>query len=89
MTSHATAGYWRLFRALPKDVRAQAFKAHALFKRDPAHPSLHFELIDRQSNLWSARVNLNYRVLGTRDGAEITWFWVGTHSEYERLVHRA
>jgi hypothetical protein len=86
MKSHATERNWKLFRDLPQDVRVQAHKAYAQFLRDPSHPSLNFELIDRQSGLWSARVNEGYRVLGVRDGAEITWFWIGTHREYEKLI---
>jgi len=78
-----------LFHALPQDVRVQTYKAYAQFKRDPSHPDLNFELIDRQSGIWSARVYDRYRVLGTRDGAEITWFWIGTHREYEKLIRRS
>jgi hypothetical protein len=83
-----------LLEALPRSSQrrsragVQAYKAYAQFLRDPSHPSLNFELIDRQSGLWSARVNENYRVLGVRDGAEITWFWIGTHREYEKLIRR-
>jgi plasmid maintenance system killer protein len=88
MKSHATERYCKLFRALPQEIRVQAFKAYAQFKRDPSHPSLTFELIDRKSGIWSARINDNYRVLGVRDGGEITWYWVGTQREYEKLIDR-
>jgi hypothetical protein len=33
-------------------------------------------------------VGRNYRVLGLRDGDEITWFWIGSHSEYDRLLEQ-
>jgi hypothetical protein len=36
-----------------------------------------------------ARINDNYRVLGIRDGAEITWFWIGIHREYEKTIRRS
>jgi hypothetical protein len=26
--------------------------------------------------------------VGVVDGAEIVWFWMGPHREYERLLHR-
>jgi plasmid maintenance system killer protein len=86
--SHANAKSWRQLQALPQDIRTQSYKAYATFKRDPSHPSLNFELIDRQAGIWSARINDNYRVLGVRDGGEITWFWIGTHREYEKLIRR-
>ncbi len=48
MKSHATDRFWKLFRALPKAVRAQAYKAYAQFNRDPSHPGLNFEIIDSE-----------------------------------------
>lgn len=88
MKSHATDRFWKLFRALPKPVRVQAYKAYAQFKRDPSHPGLNFEIIDRKAGIWSARISDNYRALGIRDGGDITWFWIGTHREYEKLIER-
>ena len=88
MRSHATEHHWKLFRAVPEEVRAQAYKAYARFKRDPAHPGLHFELIDPQAGIWSARINDNFRALDVRDGAEITWFWIGPHREYAKVIER-
>jgi hypothetical protein len=49
---------------------------------------LHFELIDSRSALWSVRINDSYHALGVRDGAEITWFWIGPHREYEKIIQR-
>jgi hypothetical protein len=33
-------------------------------------------------------VNLDYRAVGIRDGEEIVWYWIGPHSEYEKLIGR-
>lgn len=74
MKSTTTRQFWNLFAQLPADVRRQAYKAFELFKSNPSHPALHFELIDRQGGLWSARINDNYRVLGRRGPTEIRWF---------------
>jgi hypothetical protein len=83
------SGIESCFAHSPQEVRVQAYKAYARFKRDPSYPSLNFEPIDRQSGIWSARVNDTYRVLGVRDDAEITWFWIGPHREYEKLIRRS
>jgi hypothetical protein len=88
MKSQATDRFWKLFRALSENVRAKAYKAYAQFKRDPGHPGLNFELVDPQARIWSVRIDDNYRALGARDGAEIVWFWIGTHREYEKLIRR-
>jgi hypothetical protein len=38
--------------------------------------------------IYSARVNLDYRVLGILDGEEIAWFWIGSHADYDKLLGR-
>lgn len=83
MKHHASSRFWALYDALPKDVRALADKNFVLLKSDPKHPSLHFK---RLGELWSVRVGAHYRALGTdvRDG--ILWIWIGTHSEYDKIV---
>jgi hypothetical protein len=88
MNSHATERFWKLVRDLPQDIRVQAYKVYAMFRRDPSHPSVHFEQIDRQSGLWSAQINDRYRVLGVRNGGDITWFWIGNHGEYDKIIRR-
>jgi len=35
---------------------------------------------------WSARVGLHYRALAVEDGGNLLWVWIGTHSDYDRLV---
>ena len=35
---------------------------------------------------WSARVTDAYRALALREGNTLTWFWIGTHEGYERLL---
>ena len=86
MKSSTTDEFWGLLRALPPDLRRQAQHAYEQFTRDPFHSGLNFEEVDKRHNLWSARVTRGYRVLGIRDGDEITWFWIGTHREYEKLI---
>jgi hypothetical protein len=88
MRSHLTTRFRRLLLALPPDIRRQAYRAYAQFKRDPSHPGLNFKLVNQREQMWSARINDYYRVLGIRDGGEITWFWVGEHREYERIIRK-
>jgi hypothetical protein len=85
VTHHATGRFWQHYRALPKEVRDQADKQFALLKANPSHPSLHFKKV---GNLWSARVNLNTRTLAAQDGDNFIWFWIGPHTEYERLIRK-
>ena len=88
MNSHAVEDFWTLFRALPAATRKQAYKAFRQFQRDPFHPSLNFKEVNKRQGIWSARVSDKYRVLGYREGAEMRWFWIGTHTEYDKLMAR-
>jgi hypothetical protein len=49
----------------------------------PCHPSLHFKRI---GELWSARVGEHYRALAIEVPLGLRWFWIGTHSEYDKFV---
>jgi hypothetical protein len=46
---------------------------------------LHFKKVGR---MWSARVGIHYRAAAVEDGSDIVWFWIGHHSEYDRLIGR-
>lgn len=88
MKSFTNERFRKVFRRLPPHIRKQARDAYQLFKQDPFHPSLHFKKVGKNSPIYSARVNLEYRVLGVREKDEIIWFWIGTHDEYEKLIAR-
>ncbi|GAA6618411.1 hypothetical protein NUACC26_042220 [Scytonema sp. NUACC26] len=32
------------------------------------------------------RVGLDYRALGVEVETGISWFWIGTHAEYDKLI---
>ncbi len=38
--------------------------------------------------IYSARIGSHYRAIGVLDGDTMTWTWVGTHEEYNRVIHR-
>jgi len=75
--------FWRHYRDLPISIRKLADKNFELLKADPHHPSLHFKKIDR---LWSVRVGAHYRALGLDNDDTVVWFWIGSHSDYDKLV---
>ena len=86
MTSHVTPDFRALYRALPGSVRRQARQAYALFALNPHHPGLRFRRVHPSRPVFSARVGIDYRAVGVRDGDEIWWFWIGSHSEYDQLL---
>lgn len=85
MRHRATPRFWDCYRTLPEQVRTIADRNYELLKSDPRHPSLHFKKTGR---LWSVRVGLHYRALAVEADADLLWFWIGTHDEYDQLIRR-
>ena len=83
MKHHASPKFWSCYHRLSTDVQQSADAAYALLKRDPRHPSLHFKKI---GGFWSVRIGLHYRALAVEEQDDLVWFWVGHHSEYDRLI---
>ena len=86
MKSRTTRGFWRLFDGLPADVQEHARRAYEQFNANPAHPGLNLKRVGRKRPVYSARVGIQYRAVGVLEGDTITWFWIGSHDEYERLL---
>ena len=85
MRHRASPRFWQCYRRLPGPIRRLADSCFALLRQNPRHPSLHFKKVGR---LWSARVGLHHRAVAVEDRADLVWFWIGTHAEYDRLVGR-
>jgi hypothetical protein len=79
----ASQKFWQFHARLPKDIQSLADEKYQLLKADPRHPSLHFKKVGR---FWSVRVGIHYRAAGVQDGTDVVWFWIGHHSEYERII---
>ena len=83
MKHSASSRFWAAYLDLPKDIRSLADKNFQLLKSNPRHPSLRLKRI---GELWSARVGDHYRALGFDVPGGINWFWIGTHSDYDKIV---
>lgn len=88
MKSHTTARFRLAVATLPDSVRQQAREAYRLFQQNPQHPGLRFKRVHDTLPIYSARINLEYRVVGSLNDNEIVWFWIGPHDQYERLLKR-
>jgi hypothetical protein len=84
--SRATRRFWTAYAELPADIRRAAQSAYARFQENPAHPSLNFKKVHYRDSVYSVRVTQGYRAVGLLENGEITWFWIGTHGTYERLL---
>jgi len=86
MKSVATRRFWTLFRDLPSDVQKLAVKNYHLWRENPAHPSLHFRHLQGSKDRFTLRIGNHHRALGRLDSDTITWVWIGTHAEYDRVI---
>jgi hypothetical protein len=84
--SRANQRFWRLFRELPDEIQERAREAYRNFRDNPGHPSLQFKKVDPEDPIYSVRVTRDYRALGILNGDTITWFWIGNHADYDRLL---
>ena len=74
------------FARLPEEVREQAGRAYRLWRANPSHPGLRFKPIRGQAGLYSVRVGRAWRALGRLEGETVTWFWIGSHADYDGLI---
>jgi hypothetical protein len=88
MKSSVTQTFRKPLNELPTSAQEQAAKVYVLWQKDPYHPSLQFKRVSQKQPIYSARVNLNYRVLGLLESDHIYWYWIGTHDEYDDLLRR-
>jgi len=85
MKHFASPQFWEHYQKLPVAIRQLADKNFELLKQNPFHPSLHLKSI---GDFWSVRVGVKYRALATETPESLTWFWIGPHAEYDKLVNK-
>ncbi len=83
MNHFTVPSFWSNYNSLPKNIQKLSDEKFELLKQNPKHPSLHFKRINKY---WSVRVGLNYRSLGIEVEEGILWFWIGNHSDYDKLI---
>jgi mRNA-degrading endonuclease RelE of RelBE toxin-antitoxin system len=88
MKSSRTQNFRQQFQQLPSRIQETAKKNYQIWKQNPFHPSLEFKIVKPKENIWSVRIGIGSRALGVMrtDENKIVWFWVGSHSEYDRIL---
>jgi hypothetical protein len=79
----ASPDFWFHYRQLPPEIRDLADKNFELLKQNLRHPSLRLKKV---GIFYSARIGLHYRALAKERSEGLVWFWIGHHSEYDRLL---
>jgi mRNA-degrading endonuclease RelE of RelBE toxin-antitoxin system len=84
--SHTTQRFRQLLADLPKEIQKQAREAYNQFEHNPCHPGLNFKRIHSRRPIYAVRISRDYRALGIQENVEIVWFWIGSHSDYDKLL---
>jgi len=87
LRSLTTRSFRDRYAVLGPDRQNQVRRAYHAWRKDPFHPSFHFEQKNVPGNVWSVSIG-GFRVLARRDGNELAWFWVGDHGPYEDMLRR-
>ena len=83
MRHFTTPDFWKCYEKLPVSIQELAYKNYQLLKQDSWHPSLHLKKVN---SYWSVRVGIDYRAVGIKINEGILWFWIGIHTEYDKLI---
>ena len=86
MKSQTTERFRAQFAAASAATQAKIRAAYRLWAENPNHPSLRFKKVHSTLPIYSARVDLDWRAVGVLKDNTVIWFWVGSHSDYERLL---
>ncbi|MDJ0730158.1 MAG: hypothetical protein QNJ33_09235 [Crocosphaera sp.] len=89
MKSELTDDFLQCFAKLPETVKQTARKNYKLWKENPTHPSLEFKRLNTREIVYSVRVGIGWRAVGVMKASDtIVWFWIGKHSEYDKLLKK-
>lgn len=86
MKSETTTKFWKLFHDLPVEIRRHAVDTYRRWQVDPFNRSLQFKRIHRTESIYSVRIGLHYRAVALVEDDVATWFWIGSHSDYDKLI---
>ena len=87
MKSRTTREFWKLYDKLPRSVQLQARVVYSRWRKNPRHPSLRFKCVNGRLAVYSIRVGASWRALGMLRDNTVTWFWIGSHEAYNRLLN--
>jgi hypothetical protein len=86
MNSKTTDSFRKAFVNLPKEIKAKAKSKFILWKDNPNQQSLRFKQVHNSKPIYSIRISIGYRALGVRVDDTIVWFWIGSHSDYDKYL---
>jgi hypothetical protein len=86
MRSLTNDRFWEKYHHLPENVQIKANNVFELWKHDPYNINLRFKKVHHKHDIYSIRIGFDYRSLGLKNQDAIIWFWIGSHSDYEKML---
>lgn len=86
MKSRTTRRFRDALAELPAPIRQLARDAYQMFRQNPSHPGLRFKKLIPDPPIYSVRIGIGHRAVGTLNGDTIIWFWIGSHADYDKLL---
>jgi len=86
VNSRLTEDFVGCFRRLPDEIKKLARKNYRLWRANPSHPSLQFKRVHQTEPIYSVRVGRGHRAVGLLEQNTISWFWIGKHDDYEKII---
>ncbi len=83
MKHFASSDFWECYRELPQSIQELADDHFVLLKENHLHPSLHFK---KAGKYRSVRIGMHYRALAIEVPEGLLWFWIGSHSDYDKIL---
>jgi len=88
LNSTLDPAFIKCYAGLPERVRELARAQYRLWKANPDHPGLNFKRLQTPDPLVSVRINEQYRAVGVIYKDRVSWFFIGTHADYNALLRR-
>jgi hypothetical protein len=86
--SKRTHQFKKLFEELPAQIKKNARKQFEAFSENPNYPSLRTKLIGSTRNnkfrVYEVAIGMGYRATYFVDENVYVWFWIGTHSSFDK-----
>jgi len=88
VNSYLTDDFIKQFGKLPERIQIRSRQAYRQWKENPYDPKFQFKKVHSTKPIYSVRVNIGWRALGYKQNNSILWFWIGSHENYNKLIHQ-
>lgn len=86
MRSRTTAHFRKQLARIPTNVQEQAKRTYRVWRTDPYRNGLEYGRVHPSRPYYSVRIGLHWRAVALVENGLATWIWIGSHSDYDKLL---